>query len=81
MKFQLKNKLIYKLFNKGVPFFGHPVETVVADNDVASNVDTNDVAMELVGPRHESLNRTVKRSRLESVFSKITRNIDHSSTL
>ena len=65
-------------------------------NDVVDNVDvvdtidvasTNDVTdsmeehLNVVGSSHESLNTTVKSSRLESVISKITRNIDHSFTL
>ena len=69
---------------------------VLDTNDVVDNVDvldtidvarTNDVtdSMEehpnVVGSSHESLNTTVKRCRLESVISKITRNIDHSFTL
>ena len=69
---------------------------VLDTNDVVDNVDvvdTIDVAstnvvtdsMEehpnVVGSSHESLNTTVKRSRLESVISKITWNIDHSFTL
>ena len=51
-------------------------------------VDTNDVVdtnvgntTDVVRPSQESLNSTAKRSRLESVFSKITCHIDHSFTL
>ena len=69
---------------------------VLDTNDVVDNVDvgdtidvasTNDVtdSMEehpnVIGSSHKSLNTTIKRSRLESVISKITRNIDHSFTL
>ena len=69
---------------------------VLHTNDVVDNVDvvdtidvasTNDVTdsmeehLNVVGSSHESLKTTVKRSRLESVISKITRNIDHSFTL
>ena len=61
---------------------------VVDTNDVDINVEnTNDVAdseeehPDVVGPSQEPSNFTTKRSRLESVISKITRYIDHSFTL
>ena len=62
---------------------------VVDTNDVVdTNVEnTNDVAdseeehPDVVGPSQELSNFTTKRSRLESVISKITRYIDHSFTL
>ena len=57
---------------------------VVDTIDVASTNDVTDSMEEhpnVVGSSYELLNTTVKRSWLESVISKITRNIDHSFTL
>ena len=57
---------------------------VLDTNDVASTNGVTDSMEEhpnVSGSSHESLNTTVKRSRLGSVISKITRNIDYSFTL
>ena len=62
-----------------MPFTNDDVDTNIENtNDVA---DSEEEHSDVVGPSQESLNSKTKRSRLESVISKITCCNDHSFTL